>query len=215
MVSSTISTNRCQSCQPLPDQTVTPRVLKESFPGAKAYAVAFSHNANNQLPREPTLPASLPSRPRINCLSPLVIIAWAGRNTQSITRSAYALNCLSACFRHYLSFWLLNAWWTWLTTVNKTHRNRSWLTHTESFAEWQKADTSCTSRAFKLPGHDVTRRWRLAHRLDWLDIGFRAWYRWSRSPSIPRCSSSSWRGTTSHLKIVLLLWIAYQSVKQN
>ncbi len=30
------------------------------------------------------------------------------------------------------------------------------LTHTESFAEWQKAGAGCTSRAFKHPGHDVT-----------------------------------------------------------
>ncbi len=36
------------------------------------------------------------------------------------------------------------------------------LTHTESFAEWQKADAGCTSDAFKHPGHDVTRTWRLA-----------------------------------------------------
>ncbi len=30
------------------------------------------------------------------------------------------------------------------------------LTHTESFAEWQKAGAGRTSRAFKHPGHDVT-----------------------------------------------------------
>ncbi len=30
------------------------------------------------------------------------------------------------------------------------------LTHTESFAKWQKAGAGCTSRAFKHPGHDVT-----------------------------------------------------------
>ncbi len=39
------------------------------------------------------------------------------------------------------------------------------LTHTESFAEWQKAGAGCTSRAFKHPGHDVTRTWRLAVNL--------------------------------------------------
>ncbi len=54
---------------------------------------------------------------------------------------------------------------TWQTTVNRTHRTYTWLTNTESFAEWQQAGAGCTSRAFNLPGHDVTRTWRLAVNL--------------------------------------------------
>ncbi len=46
-----------------------------------------------------------------------------------------------------------------------THRTYTWLTHTESFAEWQKAGAGCISPAFKLPGHDVTRTWRFTINL--------------------------------------------------
>ncbi len=42
----------------------------------------------------------------------------------------------------------------YLDSNRLTEHNR--LTHTESFAEWQKAGAGCTSRAFKHPGHDVT-----------------------------------------------------------
>ncbi len=61
-------------------------------------------------------------------------------------------------------------------------------THTESFAEWQKAGAGCTSRAFKHPGRDVTRTWRLAVNFDWLHLWFRAGHRWWRSPSVRRSS---------------------------
>ncbi len=43
---------------------------------------------------------------------------------------------------------------SYLDSNRLTEHNR--LTHTESFAEWQKAGAGCTSRAFKHPGHDVT-----------------------------------------------------------
>ncbi len=48
--------------------------------------------------------------------------AWAGRNTQSITQSAFTLICLCTSFRHAgaLRCWMLGV--TWQTTVNKTHR---------------------------------------------------------------------------------------------
>ncbi len=49
--------------------------------------------------------------------------------------------------------------------LHRTHRTYTWLTHTESFAEWQKAGAGCTSCAFKLPGHDFTRTWCLAVNL--------------------------------------------------
>ncbi len=69
------------------------------------------------------------------------------------------------------------------------------LTHTESFAEWQKADAGCTSRAFKHPGDDVTRTWRLAINFDWLHIWFRAGLRWWRSPKRLDAARCSRRGT--------------------
>ncbi len=43
---------------------------------------------------------------------------------------------------------------SYLDSNRLTEHNR--LTHTESFAEWQKAGAGCTSRAFKHHGHDVT-----------------------------------------------------------
>ncbi len=43
---------------------------------------------------------------------------------------------------------------SYLDSNRLTEHNR--LTHTESFAEWQKAGAGCTSRAFKHPCHDVT-----------------------------------------------------------
>ncbi len=57
---------------------------------------------------------------------------------------------------------------SYLDSNRLTEHNR--LTHTESFAEWQKAGAGCTSRAFKHPGHDVTCTWRLAVNFDWLHI---------------------------------------------
>ncbi len=115
-------------------------------------------------------------------------IAWAGRNTQSITWSTFALIGFKCCLWHAGA---LDACVTWQTTINRTHRTYTWLTHTESFAEWQKTGTGCTSCAFKLPGHDVTRTWRLAINLT--DYTYD-----SELDSVPlafRRSSSSRRGT--------------------
>ncbi len=95
--------------------------------------------------------ASLPIRPRTNCVN-LCDITWEGRNTVYNVIYFDMLELSDACV-------------TWQTTVNRTHRTYTWLTQTESFAEWQKAGADCTSRAFKLSGHDITRTWRLAVNL--------------------------------------------------
>ncbi len=42
-------------------------------------------NVGSRPPREPTLHASLPIRPRTNCVYPARDITWAGRITQSVT----------------------------------------------------------------------------------------------------------------------------------
>ncbi len=61
-------------------------LLKESFPESEAYAVKATHNAGSRPTREPTLHASLPIRPRTNCVYPRSFdVVWAGRNTQSVT----------------------------------------------------------------------------------------------------------------------------------
>ncbi len=64
--------------------------------------------------------------------------------------------------------------------INVTDKN------TESFAEWQTAGAGCTSRAFKHPGHDVTRTWRLAVNFDWLHI----WFRADNADGVPRSVST-------------------------
>ncbi len=49
-------------------------------------------------PRELTLHASLPIRPRTNCVySHSLDVVWAGRSTQSVTWSAFALKFLCLC----------------------------------------------------------------------------------------------------------------------
>ncbi len=55
---------------------------------------------SSQPPREPTLHASLPIRPCTNCVYPhLFDVVWAGKNTQSVTWSAFALMlCLCLFF---------------------------------------------------------------------------------------------------------------------
>ncbi len=85
----------------------------------------------SQCPREPTLRASLPSRPRTAC--------------NTICFRPYA--CLIFGFRHAV------LWGQ--TTPNKTYK-REWLYTHRVLAEWQKADAGSTACAFKLPGRYVT-----------------------------------------------------------
>ncbi len=62
--------------------------------GSEAYAVEISHNADSRLPREPNPGASLPSRPRTNCVYP--------RSWCSVGREEHTVyNAI--CFRPYLS----------------------------------------------------------------------------------------------------------------
>ncbi len=78
------------------------------------------------------------------------------RNTQSVTWSTFALIGLdmSASSLSLPIFLRINFLISYLDSNRLTEHIR--LTHTESFAEWQKAGAGCTSRAFKHPGHDVT-----------------------------------------------------------
>ncbi len=95
-------------------------------------------------------------------------------------------------------------------------------THTESFAEWQKAGAGCTSRAFKHPGRDVTRTWRLAVNFDWLHLWFRAGHRWWRSPSVRRSSmfpegncgaTAICHDTLKSHKTLFIVWISLKNDK--
>ncbi len=126
------------------------------------------HNAGSRPPRESTLHASLPITPNHTTHETVCIpLVWC-----SVGREEYTI-CNVICFHPYVPLSLprlrhTGAFYvaglvTWQTTVNKTHR-------TQRFAEWQKANAGCTSHAFKPPGHDVTRPWRVAHRLDWLHM---------------------------------------------
>ncbi len=119
----------------------------------------------------------LPARPSQKLCIPLV-----GREEHTVCNVIYfrphlPLICLLLVFLFFLR---INFLISYLDSNRLTEHNR--LTHTESFSEWQKAGASCTSRAFKHPGHDVTRTWRLAVNFDWLHIWFRAGQRWWRSP---------------------------------
>ncbi len=77
-------------------------------------------------------------------------------HTQSVTWSTFALIGLdmSASSLSLPIFLRINFLISYLDSNRLTEHIR--LTHTESFAEWQKAGAGCTSRAFKHPGHDVT-----------------------------------------------------------
>ncbi len=59
------------------------------------------HNAGSRPPRESTLHASLPITPNHTthklCVSRLFDVVWAGRNTQSVTWSAFTLMFLCLC----------------------------------------------------------------------------------------------------------------------
>ncbi len=155
-------------------------------PGSEAYAVEATHNAGSRLPREPTLHASLPFRPSQKlCVSR----SWysVGREEHTVCNVIYfhpylPLICLlPSLFLPFISLPFLFPIFLWQTIVGDsqniyvtdTHRELCWMT---------KADAGCTSRAFKHPGHDVTRTWRLAINFDWLHIWFRAGQRWWRSP---------------------------------
>ncbi len=100
---------------------------------------------------------------------------WAGRNTQSVMWSAFALMLCLCLFlgggglRHAGAVYVAGIV-TWQTTVNKTHwtqivndthRKICWIT---------KAGAGCTLRAFKLPGYDVTHTWCLA--INWTDYTY-------------------------------------------
>ncbi len=102
--------------------------------------------------------------------------AWAGRNTLSVLWTTFTLLRFIRCLSLLEQIFLFPIF----DSNRLTEHIR--LTHTESFAEWQKAGAGCTSRAFKHPGHDVTRTWRLAVNFDWLHIWLRAGHRWWRSP---------------------------------
>ncbi len=84
--------------------------------------------------------------------------------------------------------------WSW-STLHRLwfYRPRLFCLSVKQLSDFyqQKADAGCTSRAFKHPGHDVTRTWRLAVNLDWLHIWFRAGHRWWHSPKCLDAASRS------------------------
>ncbi len=104
------------------------------------------------------------------------------RNTQSVTWSTFALIGLdmSASSLSLPIFLRINFLISYLDSNRLTEHIR--LTHTESFAEWQKSWRRLHITCFYASWSWRHRTWRLAVNFDWLHIWFRAGQRWWRSP---------------------------------
>ncbi len=94
-------------------------ILKE-FSGNEVYAVEATTNASSRPPREPTLHASLPIRPRKLCVSRSFDVVWEHIVYNMISFRPYVPLSLPR-LRHTGAFYVAGLV-TWQTTVNKTHR---------------------------------------------------------------------------------------------